>query len=181
MDPNVLNLSTFGEIIRKPSEEVYDPSGSTEIEEPKGVEETPDKEDGNSEIENDPNLGSIVHCALDFSSRVKLFHWQTTSYEEHKTLNNFYKDFSKLTDTLIETIFGKFGRQELSTEECSVSLKNYKESDDKAVASLLSEMESCYFNECRKKFSTEKDPEIINIIDEIIALIQKNKYLISLR
>jgi hypothetical protein len=39
----------------------------------------------------------------------------------------------------------------------------------------------CYAVECKSSFEEGKDSEILNIVEEIIALVDKIKYLISLR
>jgi hypothetical protein len=42
-------------------------------------------------------------------------------------------------------------------------------------------LKECYEVKCKKAFSPEKDPEILNIIDEILSTIDKTTYLLTLK
>jgi len=42
-------------------------------------------------------------------------------------------------------------------------------------------MKHCYSKECKSYFTAEEDPEILNILDEIIALLDKTMYLLTLK
>jgi hypothetical protein len=42
-------------------------------------------------------------------------------------------------------------------------------------------MQECYSTECRSLFDPAKDPEILNILDELISLVDKTMYLLTLK
>jgi hypothetical protein len=115
-------------------------------------------------------------------AQAKLLHWQTHSYSEHKALDNFFDEFIEISDTLIESIMGKYGRPEFSDAERTLKLDNYEspESPD-GLPRFLEHLDTCYRQECISEFSEEKDPEIFNIIQEILGLIDQTRYLLSLK
>lgn len=59
-------------------------------------------EEKESEMEQ-LTVDSFLSKLKSFEVLAKLLHWNTTSYSEHKTLDNLQKELSELVDTLIET------------------------------------------------------------------------------
>lgn len=166
---NVLNLSAFGEVIPKRKDQ-EDITFNSFI---KG-DETPNKE-----VEYSGKVSDLVaRKVLMHALQIKLFHWQTMSYAEHKALDKAFENIVDLGDDLVETVMGKYGRPMLS-EGKSIELSNYPES--KSCLDQISEMRDCYCNEIRSMLSPDKDSEILNIVDEIIAMFDKTMYLLSLK
>ncbi len=166
---NVLNLSAFGEVIpkRKDSEDITFNSFMQ-------GEETPNKEMEKSEKISD----LVAYKVLMHTSQIKLFHWQTMSYAEHKALDGAFEDLVDLGDQLVETVMGKYGRPSLSGNG-RVNLSDYP--DSKSCLEQIVAMKECYCEEIRSMLSPEKDSEILNIVDEIIAMFDKTMYLLSLK
>jgi hypothetical protein len=109
-------------------------------------------------------------------SQAKLLHWQTPKYSQHKALDKLFKSLIDLGDNLAESIMGKYGRPHLSEENLCLKLFNYNDN----LSYFMDELYSCYRNDCRGLFDENKDSELLNIIDEIISLIDKIKYLLTL-
>jgi DNA-binding ferritin-like protein len=177
---NVVNLSAFGDIIEKPKKDggeefiTFDQMRSNMVKAPTG-EETISSTDQNK------NLASIFGKILQNSAQIKLLHWQTNFYGQHKALDAFWADFNALSDTLAETIMGKFGKPTLDETEGCLTIHNYKNPENGNLSEFIDHLYKCYDVDCRTNFSNEKDSEIINIIDEIVALIDQNRYLLSLK
>jgi len=106
-----------------------------------------------------------------FQSRdmMHIAHLQTTSYAEHKALNGYYDELLDLVDSLVESYFGCIGKRLAIKIPASdyvnpgVHLKQFKE----------------YMMRHRNAFGMDRT-HIQNIIDEIIALITKTEYLLTL-
>jgi hypothetical protein len=177
---NVVNLSAFGDIIEKPKKEggdefiTFDQMRSNMVKAPTGEEES-----GSGEANK--NLASIFGKILQNSAQIKLLHWQTNFYGQHKALDAFWGAFNDLSDTLAESIMGKFGKPVLSEDEGCLTIHNYKNPESGNLNEFLDHLYQCYNADCRGHFSADKDSEIINIIDEIVALIDQNRYLLSLK
>lgn len=117
----------------------------------------------------------IVTNLLTLHNQLKIHHWQTKSYAEHQALGGAYDEFSGLIDEFIEVFMGKYGRIE-SRDGFKIELENYKDispSDfaDKYVAYLVNEL---------PKSLEESDTDLFNIRDEMLAQLNKLKYLLTL-
>ena len=88
---------------------------------------------------------------------------------------------NEITDKLAESIMGKYGKPTLSDTDGDLKISNYKNPENADLNEFLAHLYECYDKDCRSYFSDEKDGELINIIDEIVALIDQNRYLLSLK
>lgn len=175
MDDQVLSLSTFGEIIEDPEKKKVT-SDSDEL--TFGAVRKMSTKDNQGDNKKDMSgVNHVAKKALEHASQIKLMHWQTNSYAEHKALDKMFGNLVDLTDTLLESIMGKFGRPQFEGN-CDMSICNYSE---ELPISYMKDMRNCYENDCKGHFSKETDAEIINIIDEILAVIDKTQYLLSLK
>lgn len=174
MPDQVLNLSTFGEIIENPEKKGSDKQMDLTFNSIKGRTSDVKPQESKS------NQGGVNHVALkalQHTSQIRLLHWQTKSYAEHKALDEIFETLTDLTDNLIESIMGKYGRPHLG-DNCSISLTDYQ---DGCAVDCIEEIRRCYIEECKGHFDTGKDGEIVNIIDEILAALDKTDYLLSLK
>lgn len=95
-------------------------------------------------------------------------HWQTSSYAEHKTMEEYYNDMSSILDKLVETYFGMLGKKfEIVTPKSGFV-------NSKAMIATLTN----YVNSNRiifKEYSC-----IQNIIDEVLQIIYQTNYRLTL-
>ena len=117
----------------------------------------------------------IVTILLTLHNQLKIHHWQTKSYAEHQALGGAYDEFSGLIDEFIEVFMGKYGRIE-SRDGFKIELENYKDISptdfaDKYVDYLVNEL---------PKSLEESDTDLFNIRDEMLAQLNKLKYLLTL-
>lgn len=112
-----------------------------------------------------------VYLGQFFNSRdiMHLAHLQTSSYAEHKALNAYYDSLLGLIDDMTEAYFGCIGKK-LSIKIPSAEyinpethLKQFKD----------------YVKKHRNVLGLERT-DVQNILDEIIALINKTLYLLTL-
>jgi hypothetical protein len=164
---SVLNLSAFGEVIPGKKQDSEDITFGSFMKD-KGKEA--------HVTENVANF--IAYKSLFHSSQIKLFHWQTKSYSEHKALDKAFGNLVDLTDELMECTMGKYGRPVLDKQH-TVILENY--SDSSSATESLQSMRKCYCDELRPMLSPEKDSELLNLVDEIIAMFDKTMYLLTLK
>jgi DNA-binding ferritin-like protein len=140
-------------------------------------------------ISSTPRTGNEKshECSVVFSKilqnivQTKLLHWQSKMYGQHKALDKLFEGIIDLGDNLAESIMGKYGRPILSQDELCLKIMNYDTSENGDLSKFMSHLYKCYSDDCRSIFDPIKDSEIINILDEIVALIDKTKYLLSLR
>lgn len=109
--------------------------------------------------------GKFIGTLFQSRDTMHIAHLQTTSFAEHKALNGYYDGILELTDTFSEVYFGRNKRVEIIIPE----------SKNMDSISHLKEMQSILDNE-RNNYSSE----LQNIVDEMLALVNKTLYLLTL-
>jgi hypothetical protein len=194
---NVLSLNAFGEIIEPKGKRQYPAHSSPE---PKVIQDvipltrvTPGEkpeflpEPNSEEIKGRDSRGSkqanqVAGKVLIYIAQTKLLHWETKSRAEHEALDDLFKQLSKIGDKLVESVMGKYGRPELTQEDATFTLSNYENPENPdGLPRFINNIDNCFRNECSSLFSQEKDPEIHNIIQEILGIIDNTSYLLTLR
>lgn len=112
---------------------------------------------------------------LTIHNELKILHWQTNSFSEHKALGEAYDSFGEHMDELVETHFGRYGRVR-PEGGISIKLYNYelskpKELLDGARKTLAS---------MREVYETDGATDLSNLTDELIGIIDQTSYLITL-
>jgi hypothetical protein len=106
-----------------------------------------------------------------FQSRdmMHIAHFQTTSYAQHNTLQKYYEGILGLADEITEVYFGCLGKR-----------LNFKipASDYMNPETHLKQFKD-YIKKHRNVFGLDRT-DVQNLIDELIALINKTLYLLTL-
>ena len=163
----VLNLSAFGEILKKPANEITVQSDV--------IPAAP------AQSESEDKYGYIFKMVLQNMIQTKLLHWQCALYGQHKALDGLFDSIIEIGDTLAESIMGKYGKPVLSDKNLSMKLMNFKNPGEGNLSEFMDHLYKCYAVDCKSLLEEGKDTELINIIDEMIAAVDQTKYLISLR
>jgi hypothetical protein len=180
MDDKVLNLSTFGEIIQP--KEKGDMTFADVIAQMTGhqsepeVIEIPEPE----EIETDKAKApwsNFIKCSFEYMLCIKMLHWQTNSLGEHKATDKLFNGMLPIMDLITEVAMGKYGRP--VAQDWNIPVCNYESSEH--LQKYLEEMAHCYNTNCRSLFDPEQDSEILNTLDTLIELINKTRYLVTLK
>ena len=100
---------------------------------------------------------------------LRLIHWNTTSYAEHKAIGKLYDGLADLTDTLAETYMGIYGR--FGNIPCS-------HTDLQDAVSYVAEMAD-YIQSMR--VDLPNDTQLQNIVDEIAATVDRTNYMLTLK
>lgn len=109
--------------------------------------------------------GKLIGTLFQSRDAMHIAHLQTTSFAEHKALNGYYDAVLDLTDKFTESYFGQNKRVEIIIPE------------SKNIDSVthLKEIQSVLNTE-RNNYSSE----LQNIIDEMLSLVDKTLYLLTL-
>lgn len=116
----------------------------------------------------------IITPLLTLHNQLRIHHWQTKSYAQHKALGKAYEDLDGLIDSFMEVYFGKYGNIN-AKENFKITLQNYTEKDPKEVVE-----DGVNFVQNLKNNLKETDTELLNIGDEMLAVLQRTKYLLRL-
>jgi hypothetical protein len=121
------------------------------------------------------NLNKAVKFLLEAQVQFKICHWQTKSFAQHNAFGGIYDALDDLIDKFVEVAMGKYGRFELSDKEKSIKIENLGSLNInlflKEVIRILSDFD---------KALTEKDKDLLNIRDEMLAEANKLAYLLTL-
>ena len=157
----ILNLSAFGDVIHR---EDINPV---------------DREEANTESPKldgtEGKYAYVFKMVLQNVVQTKLLHWQSMLYGQHKALDELFDGLIDKGDELAESIMGKYGRPVLSEDQLCLNLMNYNNPEKGDLSDFMDHLYKCYSLECKSIFEEGKDSEIINILDEIIALVDKVK------
>lgn len=157
----ILSLDAFGEVVEPHN--------------------TPHQETSKSEAQPSHACSIVFSKILQNMAQAKLLHWQSRMYGQHKALDKLFEGIIDLGDNLAESIMGKYERPTLNQDELCLKLMNFESPENGDLSEFMSHLHKCYAVDCRSIFDPVKDSEIINILDEIVALIDKTKYLLSLK
>ena len=124
----------------------------------------------------------VTKIFLEMLIMIKLFHWNTHSYAQHKATDKLYSSFNDHMDKFIEVLLGKVGNRVPFSTSQSIKMYDFK-SKEKLIKKInwfkgyLVEMHShTFFN----KFPKMKNFDLLNIRDEILADMNQFLYLLSL-
>jgi DNA-binding ferritin-like protein len=121
----------------------------------------------------DNAYGQFFAGMLAIRTQAHLFHWQTKSYARHIAFGDFYDAYIALVDKLAEALMSKQERPVVG--KAAIDLVDYS---DEAVNLFLNE--ACDLFKGPGEQICGQDSELKNIVDEIIAEIDKLKYLLTL-
>lgn len=117
----------------------------------------------------------IITALLTLQNQLRIFHWQTESYAEHKALGKAYESLDDLIDTLIEESFGRYGR-ERNIGGFDIKLQNYEQSKPQELLHSA----GIAVKAMRARFEQDGATNLSNIADEILGVLDQTSYLLTL-
>ena len=114
-------------------------------------------------------MNKYANALLGFVTQIHIYHWQTMKYSDHMALGGLYDGIHDLADTFMEVYMGKYERSE--TGVSSAHLVDYN------PVNALEKINE--FEQFLVSFDLP-DTDLLNIRDEMLALVHKTKYLLTL-
>jgi DNA-binding ferritin-like protein len=121
------------------------------------------------------NIASKIKFLMELQAQVKINHWQTKGYARHNAFDKLYEGLVDLTDTFAEAAMGKYGRFTLENEDKALNIVNLSELDLKDMLQTSKEA----LIQWNSEFDST-DTDLLNIRDEILGLLNKITYLLTL-
>lgn len=116
----------------------------------------------------------IIHKFLEYSALIKLYHWTTYKHSRHIATDALYSSIQDGMDKFIEVYIGIYERKTVfKGSPQSIELKLY---NDKNASLLLDEIANFLKKDIPKYV---KETDLLNIRDEILASVNKAKYLFT--
>ena len=117
----------------------------------------------------------IVKVFLEMLNMIKLYHWKTKSYSQHKATDELYTKMQENVDRFVEVLLGKDeNRIQMIEKNMNLLDMNSKEEFKRRLFTyrkFLTDM-NIYFDE-------SNDSDILNIRDELLADLNQFLYLFS--
>lgn len=123
-------------------------------------------------ILNGDQMQNLASTLLGFVVQIHVFHWLTTSYSQHKSLGDLYDGIHDLSDTFMETYMGKYGR---NVGASAASVISYNTSNVNETISAFETFLIGLSNEL-----DQSDTDLLNIRDEMLALVHSTQYFLTL-
>ena len=118
----------------------------------------------------------IILKLVQVQVQFKFMHWQTTGDAKHRAYGDIYDTLGDLIDSFAEAMMGKYGRPEFESEFSimfqdlkSLSLQNFMDGITDFLVSITEMLDPKY------------DTDLLNLRDEMLAAINKLKYLLTLK
>ena len=119
----------------------------------------------------------IVHTFLDMLNTVKLYHWRTHSFAEHKATDELYAKLNEHIDQFVEVLLGKDASR-IQMVDRRLQLLDISSNTDMRQ----------YMFECRaflvdmsRYFDVKQDSDLLNIRDELLADVNQFLYLLTFK
>ena len=117
----------------------------------------------------------IILELVQIQTQFKFLHWQTKSYAKHNAYGQFYDNLTDLIDKYAEVCMGKHGRPDFDGE-FSLTFKDIKQF---SIQTFLDDATN-FIVGISEKLDSKNDTDLLNIKDEILAEVNKLKYLVTL-
>ena len=122
----------------------------------------------------------IVTMFLQMLNTVKLYHWKTTSYAQHKATDELYANLNTNIDTFVEIMLGKTGGRVNLTGTKSIPLLDYTD-----LSNFKSEVEK--YKRFLIAMNTDSginitnNSDLLNVRDEILGNLNQFTYLLTFK
>ena len=117
----------------------------------------------------------IARIFLEMLNTVKLYHWKTRSYAQHKATDELYEKLNGHIDTFIEVLLGK-DESRIKMVEKRIELIDYSRSSD--FKERMYEYRE-FLIDMSRYFDSKRDSDLLNIRDEILGDINQFLYLMT--
>jgi DNA-binding ferritin-like protein len=118
----------------------------------------------------------IILKLVQIQNQFRFMHWQTTGDAKHRAYGKAYDRLGDLMDDFAEAMMGKYGRVEFEPEFSimfqdlkSLNLQEFMDGITDFLVSITEMLDPKY------------DTDLLNLRDEMLASINKLKYLLTLK
>jgi len=117
----------------------------------------------------------ITKVFLELLNMVKLYHWKTHSYAQHKATDELYESLNKHIDKFIEVLLGK------DSSRIHMVSKKIKLIDFNNAADFKSRIYSFreFFTQMDKNFNKKRDTDLLTLRDDLLIDINQFLYLMT--
>jgi len=122
----------------------------------------------------------VIPLLLEILDTIKVFHWRTHSFATHKATDGLHEELSGKVDEFVEVLLGKIGKERSEALHIpGVRVQVWKSNADskKAVERYIRELTGLSKS---ADIDRSADVDLLNLRDEMVALLNKYLYLLTL-
>jgi hypothetical protein len=112
----------------------------------------------------------IVGTLTDMLHTIKLYHWRTHSYSEHKATDNLHEALSEQVDSFVEKLLG--------SKHTRATLTHLRMNSYNTLPGLKRRIE--YYKQYLKRMPASLGTDLLNIRDELLGSLNQFSYMLSL-
>jgi DNA-binding ferritin-like protein len=131
-------------------------------------------------ISNKYTEQNIITMFLQMLNTVKLYHWKTSSYAQHKATDELYTNLNLNIDSFVEIMLGKTGGRVNLTGQKTLPLLDYTN-----VTDFMKEINRYkhYLNNMNNNsgLSVTNNSDLFNVRDEILGNLNQFSYLLTFK
>ena len=115
---------------------------------------------------------------IKIQEQIRIYHWETLKYAEHKALGKAYEELGELIDSFVEVYIGKYGLSEANITY-SVSIGTYEK--ENVIPAFREFVQALTYDLPQSLgLDQEKDSDLLNIRDEMLQVLNQTLYLLRL-
>ena len=122
-----------------------------------------------------------IPLLLEILDTIKTYHWRTHSYSTHKATDELHENLSTKTDEFAEVLLGKIGPDRfaaLNIPSVRVRVLKTNEEAESAARNYIARLTNLSSN---PNLSHHTDVDLLNIRDEMVAMLNRFLYLLTLK
>ena len=122
-----------------------------------------------------------IPLLLEILDTIKTYHWRTHSYSTHKATDELHEKLSEKTDEFAEVLLGKIGPDRfaaLNIPSVRVRVLKTNEEAESAARNYIARLANLSSN---PNLSHHMDVDLLNIRDEMVAMLNRFLYLLTLK
>ena len=133
------------------------------------------KKSNHTKNTNNRNKSHIVKVFLEVLNMVKLYHWKTHSYAQHKATDELYERLNENIDKFVEILLGK-DESRIKMLEKRIDLVDAKNVKD--FKSRIYEYRT-FLTDINMYFDAKRDSDLLSLRDEILGNVNQFLYLMT--
>ena len=123
---------------------------------------------------------NIVRSFLEMLNAIKLYHWKTESYSQHKATDELHEKLSENVDQFVEVLLGK---EQKSSHKSRITMveKHMRMMDSTGERDFIEKIHHYRTTliDMSQFLNKKTDSDLLNIRDEMLASINQFLYLLS--
>ena len=117
----------------------------------------------------------MVKTFMEILAMIKLYHWKTHSYSQHKATDDLYAKLNENIDKFVETLLGKSNSRIQMLEK---KMNMYDLDTKTELREQLFEFRE-FLVDMNQTFDSKRDSDLLNIRDEILGDVNQFLYLLT--